>query len=94
MKNSKLDNIVRKFLLNEGQADNPSLRGRILTLEEMLANIMGRSLSEIRRLEVIREQVKAIKTAVRRLEERNTLLEEENNLLKERLVILEENKEE
>jgi hypothetical protein len=94
MKTPKIDSIIRNFLLSEGQIEAPALKSRFLALEEMLSNITGRTLSEIRRLEIIREQVRTIRKDVRRLEEQCTLLEEENNSLKEKLVILEENKEE
>ena len=94
MKTSKLDRIIRNFILNEGTSEHPSLKSRLFALEEMLDSISGKTVSEIRRLEVIREQVKSIKRDVKRLEENNFLLEEENKTLKEKLMILEENKEE
>ena len=93
MKSPKLDKIVRDFLITEGNAGNPSVKSRILTLEELLSKIEGRSLAEVRRLEIIREQVKAVKREVRRLEESIELLEEEKKQLQEKLTLLEENKE-
>lgn len=93
MKNLKIDGIIRKFLISEGNFDNPSLRSRLSTLQELLNKISGKSLAESRRLEIIREQVFNIKREVRKLEEQNVLLEEENKMLQEKLTLLEENKE-
>jgi len=86
MKNLKIDGIIRKFLISEGNFDNPSLRSRLSTLQELLNKISGKSLAESRRLEIIREQVFNIKREVRKLEE-------ENKMLQEKLTLLEENKE-
>ena len=94
MKSPKLDKIIRDFLITEGDAGNPSVKSRLLTLEELLGRIEGRSLAEVRRLEIIREQVKAVKREVKRLEENIQLLEEEKKELQEKLMLLEENKEE
>ena len=94
MKFDKLNDLTRKFLLNEGENSKPSLKSRLLALEEMLSSIVGRSVSENRKLEIIKEQVSSVKREVRRLEEKNFLLEEENKQLQEKLTLLEENKEE
>ena len=94
MKLNKLNDITRKFLLNEGNESNPTLKSRLMALEELLSNISGKSLTEFRRLEIIREQVKEIKRNVRKIEERNFILEEENKQLHEKLTLLEEGKEE
>lgn len=94
MKNKKLNDITRNFLLNEGTSSQPSLKSRLFSLEEMVSTLIGRTVSENRKLEIIREQISNLKKDIRRLEERNSLLEEENKELQEKLVILEENKEE
>jgi len=94
MKNSKLDDIIKKFLLSEGQISVPSIKSRFLALEEMLAGFNGRTLSEIRRIEIIGEQLRGLKKEVRRLEESKSILEEENKELKEKLTLLESNQEE
>lgn len=94
MKNSKLNDLTRKFLLNEGDLSNPTIKSRLMALEELLTKISGKSLTEFRRLEIIREQVKELKRDIRKLEERNFLLEQENKDLQEKLTLLEENKEE
>jgi len=94
MKTTKFDTIVRNFLLNEGEKVRPSLKSRLLSLEEMISSLVGRSMSENRKLEIVKEQLSNLKRDVRRLEERNSLLEEENKQLQEKLTILEESKEE
>ena len=94
MKDNKLDTVIRNFLLNEGNFSNPSLKSRLFSLEEMVSSLVGRTMSENRKLEIIREQISNLKKDVRRLEERNSLLEDENKQLQEKLMILEENKEE
>jgi chromosome segregation ATPase len=94
MKTTKFDTIVRNFLLNEGEKVRPSLKSRLLSLEEMISSLVGRSMSENRKLEIVKEQLSNLKKDVRRLEERNSLLEEENKQLQEKLTILEESKEE
>jgi len=94
MKNSKLNDLVRNFLLSEGQTSTPSIKSRFLALEEMLSRINGRSLAEIRRLEIIGEQLRGLKREVKKLEEVKDILEEENSELREKLTLLEESKEE
>lgn len=92
MKNLKIDDIIRKFLLSEGNFDSPSLRSRISTLQELLSKISGKNLAESRRLEIVKEQVLSIRREVRKLEEQYLVLEEENKALQERLTLLEEKK--
>jgi hypothetical protein len=94
MKNSKLNDLVRNFLLSEGQINAPSVKSRFLALEELLSRITGRTLAETRRLEIIREQLNGLKKEVRKLEEVKSILEEENIQLKEKLTLLEEQREE
>jgi hypothetical protein len=94
MKLSKLNDITRKFLLKEADTGNPTVKSRFLALEELLNKISGKSLTEVRRLEIIKEQIRELKRDVRKIEERNFLLEEENKQLNEKLTLLEENKEE
>jgi len=90
----KLNSLTRNFLLNEGKNPPPSIKSRLFNLEEMISSIVGRSMSENRKLEIIREQFSSLRRDVRRLEEKNSLLEQENRELQEKLTILEESKEE
>jgi len=90
---SKLDNIIRKFLLlSEDASSQPSVKSRFLALEELLSKVEGKNLTEFRRLEVVKEQFRTIKKEVKKLEERNLVLETENKELQEKLVLLEESK--
>jgi hypothetical protein len=82
MKNSKFSDLVRNFLVNENK-DTPTLKSRLLTLEEILTNVFGRTIAESRRLEIAREQLRSIKRDIKRLEE-------ENKNLQEQLIILQE----
>lgn len=93
MKKNKLDTIVRNFLFNEGTKAEPSIRSRFLALEELLNKISGKSLTEIRRLEIVKEQVTNLRREVNKLEQKNLVLEEEVKELQEKLVLLEGEKE-
>jgi len=93
MKKEKLDSIVRNFLINEGKTPEPSIKSRFLALEELLNKISGKSLTEVRRLEIIKEQISNLRKEVRKLVERNLILEEENKELQEKLILIEGEKE-
>lgn len=94
MRSSKVNDVIRKFLVNEGVLPNPSIKSRLLALEDLLTRVEGKSLTEARKLEIIREQLKEVKREVKRLEEKNFLLEQENKELQEKLTLLEEGREE
>lgn len=94
MRSSKVNDVIRKFLVNEGALPNPSIKSRLLALEDLLTRVEGKSLTEARKLEIIREQLKEVKREVKRLEEKNFLLEQENKELQEKLTLLEEGREE
>ena len=88
----KLDEIIQKFVVSEGKFQEPSLRSYIQALEESLSKMEGRSMTEIRRIEIAKEQVKGVRRQVRRVEEHNAILESSNRELNEKLSILEEKK--
>jgi len=88
----KLDEITRNFVLSEGNFTEPSLKGYIQALEESLCKLQGKSMSESRRIEIAKEQLKGVRRQVRRLEEQKALLETQNRELNEKLSILEEGK--
>jgi hypothetical protein len=82
------DNMTRRFLrqisdktLNESK--NPDIYSYIQTLGEILDNLRPKSISERRRLDVAKQQVKEIRRHARRLRERITLLEEQVHILEE-----------
>ncbi len=61
-------------------------------LEETLSKMDAKSITEKRRLEMAREQLKGVRRHSKRLEERLALKEAENKELFEKLTLLEENK--
>jgi len=94
MKNKNINTIIRDFFINEGSVPSPTIKSRLMALEELISKISGKSLTEHRRLEIVKEQLKEVKRDIRKLEEKNFLLEEENKDLKNKITLLEENKEE
>lgn len=89
---SLLDENIAKFIRSEGKFKEPSLKSYIQSLEEILNAMEARTLTEARRLEVARQQIKSIGRQTRKLEESMSLLENENKVLKEQIQILEETK--
>jgi len=81
------DGLTRKFLegnfLHEGKT--PDINSYIQTLGEILDNFRPKSVSERRRLDVAREQLREIRRHTRRMQSQLHILEE-------KLSILEENK--
>lgn len=88
----KLDEIIRRFVFSEGKFTEPSLKSYLQALEETLNKIGPKSMPEIRRVEIAKEQLKGVRRHVRRLEEAKALLETQNQQLTERLSLLEETK--
>tara|TARA_Y100000310_G_scaffold200876_1_gene200936 strand:+ start:1355 stop:1606 length:252 start_codon:yes stop_codon:yes gene_type:complete len=76
-----LDNITRRFILNEGEG--PSLQSYIQSLGEALENIRPGTRRDNRRLEVAKSQLKEVKRHSRRLQERVSTLEEQVKVLEE-----------
>lgn len=93
MEKNKLDTIIRNFLFNEGSKPEPSVRSRFLALEELLNKISGKSLTEVRRLEIVKEQLSSLKREVNKIEQKNLVLEEEVRELQEKLILIEGEKE-
>lgn len=89
---TKLDENISKFVHSEGKFTEPSLKSYVQSLEELLNKMEAKTMTEARRLEIMREQVKGIRRQSRRLEERVSLLENDNKTLREQLQVLEESK--
>lgn len=68
--------MTNDFLLNEGH-NPPSLSSYIQSLEETLDSLRPSSQSDLRRLEVAKENLRNIRRFCRRLENRNKELEEQ-----------------
>jgi hypothetical protein len=81
------DGLTRRFLegdfLKEGKS--PDINSYIQTLGEILDNFKPKSISEKRRLDAARDQLREIRRHTRRMQSQIHILEE-------KLVILEENK--
>lgn len=78
--------ITRKFLLGESYKE-PTVESRIQTLYEILENIMPKTASELRRLEVAKEQVRGIKRQHKKMLENYKMLEERVKMLEENIII-------
>ena len=70
-----LDRMMKNFLLNEGSG--PSTISYIQALSEVLSSMTPHTVTDMRRLEVARENVLNLKRHVRRMEEKIGLLETE-----------------
>lgn len=76
--------ITRKFLLGESYKE-PTVESRIQTLYEILENIMPKTASESRRLEVAKEQVRGIRRQHKKMLENYKMLEERVRMLEENI---------
>ena len=83
MNYNDLNQITRKFLLNEGET---SIREYIQSLNEIINSLTLNTQRDINRVKIAKNHIKEIKRRYRRLEEKVSLLEE-------KLTILEETKE-
>lgn len=77
------DDLTKKFLLGEGKASEPSVLSRIQSVEETLHNILPRSQSDSRRLEMAKENVRNIRKHFKRLQKENERLQEQIAVLEE-----------
>lgn len=73
--------MTQDFILNEGQG--PSVVSYIQSLSEVLESIKPSTVSDMRRLEVAKENLLNLRRHVRRMDEKMKFLEEELNVLKE-----------
>ena len=81
-----LNTMTRRFVSGESLKENknPDITSYIQTLGEILQNIRPKSMSERRRLEVAKQQLKEIRRGARRLQERVSILEEQVGILEEK----------
>lgn len=77
-----LDNMTKRFLMNEGQI-TPDIFSYIQTLGEILGNMRPASVRQGRSLSVAKEQLREIKRYARRMNERVSVLEEKLKVLEE-----------
>jgi hypothetical protein len=76
--------MTREFLL--GESAPPSIASYIQSVSEVLKSITPRTLTDGRRIEVAKANLREVRRHTRRLQERVTMLEEQ-------VQVLEENKE-
>ena len=76
-----LRSLVRNFILNEGSG--PTITSWVQALSENINALKPRSLSEERRVEVMKHQLRELKRCSRRMQEQLIKLEEQVTLLEE-----------
>tara|TARA_B100000676_G_scaffold217319_1_gene214055 strand:- start:1891 stop:2136 length:246 start_codon:yes stop_codon:yes gene_type:complete len=74
----KLNDTIRRFILNEGQ-NAPSLASYIQSLQEIIFSLSPRTQTERRRVEMAKNHLREVKRHVRKLEEKVQMLEEQIN---------------
>jgi hypothetical protein len=79
--NIDLRSLTKKFILNEGKG--PTLNSWIQALSENIISLKARSLSEERRIEVMKHNLAELRRAARRVQEKVIRLEEQVNILQE-----------
>lgn len=73
--------IVKDFIINEGKA--PHVNSYIQSLSEMLEFFAPKTVSDMRRLEIAKENLMNIRRHVRKMEEKVSMLEEQLKVLQE-----------
>ena len=76
-----LNSLTKNFILNEGTM--PTINSWIQALSENINALKPHSLSEERRIEVMKHNLRELRRASRRMQEQVTKLEEQVNILHE-----------
>jgi uncharacterized coiled-coil protein SlyX len=76
-----LHSMTKDFLLNEGKG--PTINSWIQALSENISALKPRSLSEERRVDIMKHQLTELRRASRRMQEQINTLTEELNFLQE-----------
>jgi hypothetical protein len=76
-----LRSLTKEFILNEGKG--PTINSWIQALSENIGALKPRSLSEERRVEVMKHQLRELRRSSRRMQEQVTRLEEQVTVLQE-----------
>tara|TARA_B100001964_G_C13665660_1_gene351001 strand:+ start:216 stop:470 length:255 start_codon:yes stop_codon:yes gene_type:complete len=76
-----LRSLTKEFILNEGKG--PTINSWIQALSENIGALKPRSLSEERRVEVMKHQLRELRRSSRRMQEQITTLEEQVTVLQE-----------
>ena len=75
------NSLTKNFILNEGVG--PTINSWIQSLSENIGALKPRSLSEERRVEVMKHNLKELRRATRRMQEQVNQLKEQVNILQE-----------
>tara|TARA_R110002074_G_scaffold77885_4_gene176533 strand:+ start:3213 stop:3467 length:255 start_codon:yes stop_codon:yes gene_type:complete len=76
-----LHSLTKEFILSEGKG--PTINSWIQALAENIGALKPRSLSEERRVEVMKHQLRELRRSSRRMQEQITTLEEQVTVLQE-----------
>ena len=76
-----LHSLTKTFMMNEGAG--PTINSWIQALSENISALKARSLSEERRIEVMKHNLRELKRSSRRMQEQVNKLEEQVTLLQE-----------
>ena len=76
-----LHSLTKEFILNEGKG--PTINSWIQALAENIGALKPRSLSEERRVEVMKHQLRELRRSSRRMQEQITTSEEQVTVLQE-----------
>jgi len=78
---NKLNRITKSFILNEGVA--PTFQSWIQALSDNLKSLNPRTVSDGRRVELMKHQLNELRKVTRRMHENINLLEDQIKLLQE-----------
>ena len=80
---NNINDLIRKFIKNEGKVTKPAVHSYIHSLMEMLEALRPSTVRDRHRVQLAKEHLKEIKRQTRSLEERNRILEERIKVLEE-----------
>jgi polyhydroxyalkanoate synthesis regulator phasin len=75
--------MMSSFIINEGESINPTINSWIQALSENIGAFKPRTLSEKRRIEVMKHQLNELRKSSRKLQEQVNRLKEQVNILQE-----------
>lgn len=80
---NNINDLIRKFIKNEGKVAKPAVHSYIQSLMETLGALRPSTVRDRHRVQLAKEHLKEIKRQTRSLEERNRILEERIKVLEE-----------
>ncbi len=80
---NNINDLIRKFIKNEGKVTKPALHSYIRSLMDNLDALRPSTVRDRHRVQLAKEHLKEIKRQTRNLEERNRTLEERIKVLEE-----------